>query len=248
MKKLVVSIHDVHPSSFQAAQNQVSFCETLGIQRFSILVVPDVHMRNPFESCSGLVRWLRARQEDGDEIVLHGFYHLNDSGITSAKTWFCNRIYCANEAEFLDLDFDTALLRVVRGRQRLMEEGLYPAGFIAPAWLINDEVIQAVFHAGFSYTNTVDSILCASGRAIYSRSLCYSARAAWRRAGSVAWNSLLWRLKHRSEVVRISLHPRDLEVAAFRSQISSILRGVNELGFTPTTYRDLVESRAEQVV
>jgi|SRR6516225_5828204 len=248
MKKLVVSIHDVHPSSFQAAQNQVAFCETLGIHRFSILVVPDFHMRNPFESCSGLVQWLRAREEAGDEIVLHGFYHLNDSGIISAKAWFCNWIHTANEAEFLDLDFETALQRVMRGRQRLIDEGLHPAGFIAPAWLLNTEVIKAVFHAGLSYTNTVDSILCASGQTIPSRSLCYSSRAAWRRAGSLAWNSLLWRLKRRGDVVRISLHPCDLDVAAFRSHISSILGSVSRLEFTPTTYRDLVIASAKQVV
>src|SRR5215831_17221469 len=100
MKQLVVSIHDVHPSSFDAVRREVGFCEALGIDRFSILVVPDFHMRNPFENCGGLVHWLRGRQDVGDEIVLHGFYHFNDSGITSPSGWFWNRIYTANEAEF----------------------------------------------------------------------------------------------------------------------------------------------------
>src|SRR5215510_15976321 len=108
MKKLVVSIHDVHPSSFHAARNQVAFCESLGVCRFSILLVPDFHMRNPFERCEDLVCWLRLRQLCGDEIVLHGFYHYNDSGITSPEAWFWNRIYTANEAEFIDLDLHTA--------------------------------------------------------------------------------------------------------------------------------------------
>ena len=126
MKRLVVSIHDVHPASFDAAKQQVEFCESLGVRRFSILVVPDFHMLAPFESSPDLVEWLRGRQELGDEIVLHGLYHFNDAPAVSPRSWFWNRLYTASEAEFLDLDFHAAHFRIRYGKQRLKNAGLHP--------------------------------------------------------------------------------------------------------------------------
>jgi len=239
MRRLVVSIHDVHSSSFEAARRQIAFCESVGVCRFSILVVPNFHMREPFDHCESLVTWLRARENSGDEIVLHGFYHLNTSGSASPANWFWNRIYTTNEAEFVDLDFQTARSRIKDGRQLLLDASLHPVGFIAPAWLMNRDVVDATFNAGFSYTNTIDSVISPSGQTIRSRSLCYSARSEWRRSASLAWNGLLWELKKHADVVRLSLHPRDFEYPALRQQISSILSRI-DFQFNPTTYRDLI--------
>src|SRR5262249_13132164 len=161
---------------------QVRFCESIGVPRFSILLVPEFHMAEPFERCENLVEWLRFREGCGDEIVLHGLYHLNNAGRPSPTSWFWNSFYTANEAEFLDLDFDTALARIRAGRDRMLKTGLHPAGFIAPAWLMNPAVVRAVFEAGFCYTNTVNSIFGKSGRTMHSRSLCYSSRSVLRRA------------------------------------------------------------------
>jgi predicted deacetylase len=240
MSRLVVSIHDVHPGSLDAAKSQVAFCEFLGVRRFSILVVPDFHMRIPFEVSPALVEWLRSRQELGDEIVLHGLYHYNDVSSPSPRVWFWNRFYTTREAEFLDLDFHAAHFRIRYGRRRLEKIGLHPVGFVAPAWLMNPEVLRAVFDAGLAYTNTVDSIVASSGKIIRCRSLCYSARSKWRQVASIGWNSLLWRAKRGHQVVRLSLHPHDLTVGSFRTQISAIITCANSLGFNSTTYRDLI--------
>lgn len=240
MKRLVVSIHDVHPASFDAARKQVEFCESLGVRRFSILVVPDFHMNAPFETSPDLVEWLRSREELGDEIVLHGLYHFNDTRALSPRSWFWNRLYTASEAEFLDLDFHTAHFRIRYGKQRLKKAGLHPVGFVAPAWLMNSQVQKAVFNVGMMYTNTVNSIVAASGKIIFSRSLCYSARAGWRQVGSLGWNSALWQVKRNHDIVRLSLHPQDLEVRSFRSHISAIISAAMALNFESTTYSEVV--------
>src|SRR5262249_17363542 len=236
MKRLVVSIHDVHAGSFDAAREQVEFCEALGVRRFSILVVPDFHMRTPFETSPALVEWLQSRQKRGDEIVLHGLYHYNDAATTSARLWFWNRLYTAREAEFLNLDFESARFRIRYGKYRLEAAGLRPVGFVAPAWLMNPDAFRAAFHAGMLYTNTVDSIVASSGKIVHSRSLCYSVRAPWRQVASLAWNSLLWGAKRRHGVVRLSLHPFDLTVRLFRSHISAIISRATSLQFQSTTY------------
>jgi predicted deacetylase len=245
MKKLIVSIHDVHPGSFDAARNQVEFCEALGVRRFSILVVPDFHMGLPFETSPSLVKWLQSRQKLGDEIVLHGLYHYNDAAASSPRLWFWNRLYTTREAEFLDLDFKAARFRIRYGRQRLQWTGLDPVGFVAPAWLMNQHAMRAVFDAGMSYTTTAGSVVAASGRIISSQSLCYSARARWRQVASLAWNSTLWRAKRNHRIVRLSLHPRDLTVSSFRSNISAIISQAALLQFQSTTYRDLVSEETK---
>jgi uncharacterized protein len=248
MKKLVVSIHDVHPESLAAARAQVEFCGSLGVRRFSILVIPEFHMRTSVEASPALVAWLRFRQTLGDEIVLHGLYHLNEAPAASPRLWLWNRLYTASEAEFLNLNFHTARSRIEYGRQRLQKIGLHPTGFIAPGWLMNPDVVRAVFDAGLSYTNTIGSIVAASGKTLASRSLCYSARARWRQVGSLGWNSLLWYAKRNHDVVRLSLHPHDLAVKPFRSHISAIISSAIGLGFQSTTYSDLVADWTSQNV
>jgi predicted deacetylase len=248
MKRLVVSIHDVHPASFDAARGQIEFCESLGVRRFSILVVPDFHMIAPFEASPDLVEWLRFREKLGDEIVLHGLYHFNDKRAVSPRFWFWNRLYTASEAEFLHLDFHTAHFRIRYGKQRLKKAGLHPVGFVAPAWLMNSQVRKAVFNVGMMYTNTVNSIVAASGKTIFSRSLCYSARAGWRQVGSLGWNSALWQVKRHHNIVRLSLHPRDLEVRSFRSHISAIISAAMALNFESTTYSEVVADETAQNV
>jgi predicted deacetylase len=186
------------------------------------------------------VTWLCAREDRGDEIVVHGFYHLNTTGITSASSWFWNRIYTTNEAEFVGLGFDLARSRIKAGRQRLLDAGLHPVGFIAPAWLLDQEVTKAVFESGFSYTNTISSLISASGHTIHSRSLCYSARSEWRRRGSLLWNALLWWLKQGDDLLRLSVHPGDLYHHSLRKQISATLTHAMQVDYIPTTYRDIV--------
>jgi predicted deacetylase len=242
MRNLVISIHDVHPSSFAAVQDQIAFCESLGVSRFSILLVPDFHGKEPFDRYEDLVVWLRTREANGDEIVLHGLYHMNDMRIVSPSNWFWNRVYTANEAEFAGLQLKLARFRIETGRQRLLDAGLHPVGFIPPAWLMSRDLPRAIFECGFAYTNTIDSLITASGQTINSRSLCYSARSGWRRHGSLVWNALLWRLKEGDPFLRLSLHPGDLQHRPLRRQISAILRQAIEVNYTPTTYRDVASS------
>ncbi len=65
---------------------------------------------------------------------------------------------------------------------------------------------------------------------------------------SLVWNSMLWAVKRSDDVVRLGIHPRDLEVPAFRNQISAILLEAIGLEFKATTYRDLVAAHIKQLV
>ena len=68
---------------------------------------------------------------------------------------FRNRWFTQGEGEFLSLEYGAALDRIARGQAMLHRAGLDPQGFVAPAWLINEEGLRAARDLGFQYTNLV---------------------------------------------------------------------------------------------
>jgi hypothetical protein len=96
---------------------------------------------------------------------------------------------------------------------------------------------------GFVYTTRAGEIIplrLGLNRIKHSRSLCYSTRASWRRVASGVWNKYLYGQLRGTDLIRLSLHPRDLEFPLMRRQIDQILRASLKRGFQPTTYRDYV--------
>ncbi len=97
---------------------------------------------------------------------------------------------------------------------------------------------------GFEYTTRIGEIIPLrrgqDNRVKSSQSLCYSARAAWRRVASGVWNKYLFERLRETDLVRLSLHPSDLEFPLLRRQIDQIVRSALKRGFAPTTYGDYV--------
>ena len=243
-KTLIVSLHDAHPGSLAAIQTQVAFLAAYGIRAASILVVPNFHHATPVSKnaafCETVSRW----QADGHEIVLHGFFHdRRDSPRETLRTLFWTRLYTNREAEFLDLPRETARARLERGRALFESRGWRATGFVAPAWLMAEGLTNLLAEMGFAYTTRLTEIIPLRPGLNHvkpSQSLCYSTRAAWRRFASALWNKYLYgRLRH-ADLVRLSLHPRDLEFPLMRRQIDQILRASLKRGFQPTTYGEYV--------
>jgi predicted deacetylase len=243
-KSLIVSLHDAHPGSHGAIAEQVRFLAGYGITQASILVVPEFHHRGSVLAdgafCSAVSGW----QEQGHEIVLHGYFHDRKSSPTDKlSTLFWTRLYTSREAEFLDLPLDEARVRLRRGRDLFATQGWKTRGFIAPAWLMASGLTNLLAELGFSYTNRLREIiplLPGTNRIVSSQSLCYSTRSGWRRFASALWNKHLFGRLRQSDLVRLSLHPRDLEFPPLRRQIDQILRASFRQGFQPTTYADYV--------
>jgi len=243
-KTLIVSLHDAHPGSHDAIAEQIRFLAEYGITRTSILVVPEFHHRGSVLAdkrfCDAVSGW----QEKGHEIVLHGYFHdRRESPPEKLSTLFWTRLYTNREAEFLDLPLETARLRIERGRALFAAQGWRARGFIAPAWLMAPGLTNLLAELGFSYTNRLGEIvplLPGTHRLVASQSLCYSTRSSWRRFASAFWNKHLFGRLRETDLVRLSLHPRDLEFQLMRRQIDQILRASFRRGFQPTTYADYV--------
>ena len=243
-KFLIVSLHDAHPGSQAAIAEQIAFLDGYGITRSSILVVPDFHHEGVASRdsafCANVAKW----QAAGHELVLHGYFHDRvESPPEKLATLFWTRLYTSREAEFLDLPRETARQRLELGRALFASLGWQTKGFIAPAWLMAEGLTNLLAEMGFAYTTRLREIiplLPGVNRLISSQSLCYSTRAGWRRVASGIWNKQLYGRLRETNLVRLSLHPRDLEFPLIRRQVDQILRASLKRGFQPTTYGEYV--------
>jgi predicted deacetylase len=244
LKSLIVSLHDAHPGSHAQIAEQVAFLADYGIKSSSILVVPEFHHRGSVlrdgTFCDAVSSW----QDQGHEIVLHGYFHdRRESPPENLATLFWTRFYTNREAEFLDLPRESARQRLEKGRALFESLGWRSTGFVAPAWLMAEGLTNLLAELGFSYTTRVGEIiplLPGVNRVKSSQSLCYSTRAGWRRFASGVWNKYLYGRLRETGLVRLSLHPTDLEFPLMRRQIDQILRASLKRGFQPTTYGEYV--------
>lgn len=99
-----------------------------------------------------LVHLLRQEQENGSEIVLHGYAH--HSGDRWHGPWprrLRARLFARHDAEFLSLPPGEMEARLVNGREILHRAGLSAAGFCAPGWLATSDLLPVLRGLGFRY-------------------------------------------------------------------------------------------------
>ena len=218
-----VSVHDVSPLTRGTVDTMLSDLKDGGVGATSLLVVPDHHRKGPLDHDPAFLEWLRARQNEGHEIVLHGFYHLREKNGGGLGRRLVTEHYTAGEGEFYDLEYDEARQRLARGRAMLA--GFDVAGFIAPAWLLGDEAERAARDEGFAYTTRLGSVLeLPSGERTDSQSLVYSVRSGWRRGASLVWNSWLASRLRGNPLMRLGLHPPDWRHAKIKAHALRLAR------------------------
>lgn len=196
----------------------------LGVRRTSLLVIPDHHRRGAVRDDAACCQWLAEMEREDHEIVTHGYYHQRarrpgENPMQKITT----RIYTADEGEFYDLDRAAARELVARGNAELRDAGLAPRGFIAPAWLLGAEAEAALRELGVEYTTTLGAVTDLQGGHVWrSQSLVWSVRSGWRRAVSRGWNATLFQRLRANPLLRISIHPVDLDHPAIWQQIRTL--------------------------
>ena len=218
---LVLSIHDVSPSTRMRTQEILGDLRRIGIITTSLLVIPNHHHQGLISEDPGFASWIREKVAEGHEPVLHGFYHLREKQ-NSDGTWkkLITQSYTAGEGEFFDLSRNGANKLLHAGQDAFSACGLTAKGFIAPAWLLGTEAEEAVIAAGFKYTTRIATVSDFTNDRVYgARSLVWSVRAHWRRICSLAWNRGLFLALRNAPLLRIGIHPPDWDYPAIRSQI-----------------------------
>src|SRR5438876_166309 len=238
---LVVSIHDVAPSSRALVDKTITTLGHRGVRICSLLVVPDYHHQGLFTKDREFVSWLRDLELDGHEVVIHGYFHERPRRPKeSLRDKFLTRFYTQHEGEFYDLGYDEALRRIANARDEFRAHGLNPRGFVAPAWLLGDEAERAACDAQMEYTTRLRTVCdLRSGDVFPARTLVYSVENNWRRAVSRTWNAAMFRFLKAKQLLRISIHPPDYFHPAIWRQILALITATNSVR-TATTYQDWI--------
>jgi predicted deacetylase len=223
-RALVVSVHDVSPLTRTRVAHLLRDVLEEGLDRISLLVIPNHHKLAPISQDAAFCEWLR-RTIQGHEVVLHGYFHLRPQTAQGLRSRIVTEHYTAGEGEFYDLPEREASARLEKAKREFAAVGFAPRGFIAPAWLLGAEAELAVKSAGFEYTTRLRNFKdLITDREIASRSLVWSVRSGWRRVLSLCWNALLARRLWEAPLLRIGLHPADWDHCAVRRQALGLIR------------------------
>ncbi|WP_229424918.1 DUF2334 domain-containing protein [Massilia sp. Se16.2.3] len=148
----------------------------------------------------------------GDELVLHGYTHLDSAAPEgSLRARFLRGVYTQREGEFAALTAAEARMRIELGLAWFRARGWEPSGFVPPAWLLGQGSREALAGYGFSYTTTFTRFhLLPERGSVFAPSLVYAARNRAGRLFSPLAASMAARALAGSPLMRLSLHPPDL--------------------------------------
>ncbi|MHB0948842.1 MAG: DUF2334 domain-containing protein [Gemmatimonadaceae bacterium] len=221
--KLLVAIHDVTPAFAAQITRLWELCTDRGVCP-ALFVVPRWHGGWPLARYPDFVQWLRDRQGAGAEIFLHGDRH-DEAGLT--RDWRATLRALGRtdrEGEFLTLTRAEAARRIARGLFTLRMAGLSPVGFVAPAWLTSEDALHAVAASGLRFGEDQRSVhLYTRHTRIASPVVRWSARAPWRAHMSAAVAAAHRYLHRDAALLRIALHPADLEHPATERSLRATL-------------------------
>ena len=225
---LCVALHDVAPATWPACERLLAMLDALGPLPVSLLVVPDYHHRGRVDEQPAFIRAIERRLARGDEVVLHGYHHLDEPCPRAPLLQrLQRRVYTAGEGEFAALAEREAALRLARGWEMLAGDLGWPVhGFVAPAWLLGPGARHALAEMPFRYTTTLRAIhSLPDWQATSAPSLVFSVRRLWRRAASRQWNRwLLAQSAAQAVPLRVGLHPADTHYPEMMDEWARLLR------------------------
>jgi len=239
-KKLLLSFHDFHPGSRDQIRDQLDFCLSRCPGHASILVIPEYHHGRSVESCSESLRVLGDWQEKGHDLTIHGYFH--DRKGLPAKSWWWTQVYTNQEAEFYDIEECEAVRRLDAGLAIWSRQGWNPVGFVAPGWLYPARLEEALKRKGFAYTCRLSELVhLVDGYREFAWAGTYSLRSSWRRGAAFLWQPVWRRLWAGKDLIRLSLHPADLEVPFVRRQVGVLLEDLAARGYRSVSYAEHVQ-------
>jgi hypothetical protein len=240
-RQLTVSIHDVAPSTRGRTERLLDALASVGVTRRSLLVIPNLRGETPIDRDASFCEWLHHREQQGDEILLHGYEHVAVGAPRTFVERLKNRWYTQDEGEFLALDYAEASARIARGAAMLAGARLHATGFVAPSWLINADALRAVRDQGFEYTNSYLGVLdLANSRNHIVPSLVFGPGNLNEDLG-IALQARATRVLALCSNTRVVLHPPNADHDPRLARILGMIEGLRR-DHEPTTYAQLLDS------
>ena len=225
-KRLIASIHDVHPGSLEAVERLVErFERHLNGPNYAMLIVPDHWGRNALRGNAGFAARLRGWADQGVEMFVHGWFHQDrseHSGLAALKA----KHMTASEGEFLGLSRAEAARRMAEGKA-LIEDvtGRPAAGFIAPAWLYGPGAMKALADSGFALAEDHMKVWRPASGEVLAKGpvITWASRSGPRTASSLLAAALGRTFLGPLPTVRVAVHPGDVTKPSILASIDATL-------------------------
>jgi predicted deacetylase len=212
----VVALHDVSPATWRECRLLLERLDAAGVRPVTLLIVPDFHHRAPVGGDPAFLRAMDARLARGDELVLHGLFHLDEAlPPRTPRDFIRRRLMTRAEGEFAALSASDAAARIARGIALFDAHGWPLHGFVPPAWLASDgaRAALAVRADRFEYVTARGGIHhLPHWHFERTANLCYSPWNAPRRLYSRLSIRRELARATRIPLLRLSLHPQDARV------------------------------------
>ncbi len=243
---LVVSIHDVAPSTLPEVRWLLARLDEVGVAPRVLKVIPRASGADDIRRHPDLVELLTEEIRRGSELVLHGLRHRVPPGARlggRALDRLRARLFAGDAAEFLALDHRAAAEAIEEGSALLDAVGLEAVGFCPPAWLARPGLSSILRDLGFRYA-------CWFGSLEDLRTGRRHRIPAWGYMGSDAFDEALVGLEGLLvrtlgswvgvRVTRVFLHPQG---APRSPACAAVLRAVarRRRDHEPVTYRELLD-------
>lgn len=226
-RSLCISMHDVAPATWTGCERVLDAMAQCSATRLpvALLIVPRYRGVDSARD-RRFLRAIEARAAAGDELVLHGYTHVDEQ---PAQGWapldvLRRRVYTAGEGEFSALERGEAMRRIEAGLAWFAALGWPVTGFVAPAWLMSAGARAALHDTPLHYASTrSELLLLPERRTVAAPSLVYSTRTAWRRSLSLQLNPALAFVNRSRPVLRLALHPGDAQHGPVRASWQALL-------------------------
>ncbi|MBN2607538.1 MAG: DUF2334 domain-containing protein [Candidatus Fermentibacteraceae bacterium] len=244
MKRLLLAVHDVSPANERALRHIAGELEKLGLDRYSMLVVPDYHGEWPLEEHPEFCRWLSGLAEGGVDMVLHGQTHMGSPAERFSWNGLRSLLFTRGEGEFLDLDRDEAERLILNGKRTLAAAlGIQAESFVAPAWLYSRGTLKALEHTGFRLAESRWRIWSPSGRTTLLRVPVanYAGGGPLKRLLASLWVDIYGTLCAGADTLRFAVHPSDFLSAESSAMVIGKLRRLLR-NREPAALRDMISA------
>ena len=234
----VVSFHDVTHVYSKEIKQCLEMLDQLGVKGTSLLTIPEYH-GNRLGEDEEFIKFLKERENHGDEIVLHGYLHKEHYRPSGLVRNIRRAIFTRGEGEFLGLTEDECRMFIRKGLDLLNKFDFTPIGFVAPAWLIEKRLFHVLLSEGILYTTRqtkivdIENNMTIPSPTLVLRGSSYKMNKISRRVCDLR-NQLI----NNDKVLRVAIHPVDIKHGAldwYRQLISTMLEQRPS-----ATYRDLL--------
>ncbi|MEZ5558003.1 MAG: polysaccharide deacetylase family protein [Pseudomonadales bacterium] len=229
--RALLSIHDVMPETLAAVDATLAHLAGRGIRPsrvpITLLVVPG----RPWSS-TDLDR-LRAYERAGCELAGHGWNHKADR-VRGLKHQLHSRLISRNVAEHLALDVVGITNLIRRCHAWFAANGFAsPSLYVPPAWAMGPAGPATLAAMPFRYFETLAGVRDRQGL-VPVPLLGFEADQPGRVLPLRAFNALNLAWCRRTRLIRIGLHPRDVEFA-MRAELDRVL----EIPFEYVSYSEI---------